>query len=269
MGTLVLIAAFLLAASATPVEILSGDSSDDHQDQHWESSVPEHTSVYDAVSAGTQGHSPDTHSGGTSENDENDNSLSPSSSEDAAGRSTEEHPSGAVTDHSSDNDTNDGPSSPLPTQDDFPTSNEPQSELPPSTADSKPPADDDPRDCNITDGEDHVYSSCQFLCSGDEMEVARENATCYLNQTEATAAPFGVRTRMESNETGICRDGYCVPQPRAYPTSIPTTEPSTSFSSTETSMSTSTTEISTSTSTTPATINDSRDTTTLERISMA
>lgn len=124
----------------------------------------------------------------------------------------------------------------------------------------------DDSDCNFTDGTNHTYQKCQFLCETDEMEVAPPNASCYLNQTKTTFSSLGVRNRMDATETGICQDGECIRRPPETSTSIPTTETSSSFSAAETSTSPSETQTSTSASTTSVTATNSQDINTSEHI---
>lgn len=126
----------------------------------------------------------------------------------------------------------------------------------------------DDTDCNYTNTANHTFLKCQFLCETDEMELAPANASCYLNQTKTTFSSLGVRSRMEAMQTGICQDGECIPQPPETSTSISTIEPSSSFSAAETSTSPSATQTSTSTSTTTATANNSQDINTSEPITM-
>lgn len=127
----------------------------------------------------------------------------------------------------------------------------------------------DDSDCNFTDGANHTYQKCQFLCETDEMQVALPNASCYLNQTKTKFSSLGVRNRMEPIETGICQDGECIPRPPETSTSISTSEPSSSsFPTAETSTSPSETQTSTSASTTAATANNSQDITTSKHIIM-
>lgn len=127
----------------------------------------------------------------------------------------------------------------------------------------------DDSDCNFTDGANHTYQKCQFLCETDEMQVALPNASCYLNQTKTKFSSLGVRNRMEPIETGICQDGECIPRPPETSTSISTSEPSSSsFPTADTSTSPSETQTSTSASTTAATANNSQDITTSKHIIM-
>lgn len=267
MGTFVCLAAFLLAASATPIEISSGDSFQDpavHHEQ--DSELESHTFTNAVDSSFTEEPPSDTDGDLTSDNEadsglspspsedtnvtsteqppsdtdgdltsdnEADSGLPPTSSEDPNVSSTERLPSDTPSDGTSGNDVNDNPSSPLSHEDASGNSTEPTPETPPSTENVTPPPDDDPNDCNFTDGKRHVYLQCEFRCSGDQMERAPENATCYLNETEATLTLPAVQNRT-GKMTGICVNGSCVPLPTEASQSTATDETSPSTSPTRT-----------------------------------
>lgn len=277
MGTIVLLGAFLLAASANPIGEISQTPSEDAS-----GSGSQDLSVPDAVSETAHTHHssevPDDDAPGSGDNNE---LSSPPLPEDVSATGTEEQSPELPNDDGSSIDDNTTPPSP-PSPENVPapgtevsngdvmvngTSDEPNTlnstistnssgpdyELPSSTVDSKPPPDEDPNDCNITDGDNHVYLACQYLCSGDEMTMARENAPCYLNQTETKLAPLEVRSRTTTTEKGVCKNGYCVPMSTEPPMSTSTSEASTNPSTSET-LASSSSETSTRTSSETATI---------------
>lgn len=233
MGTFVCLAAFLLVSSATPIENFSNDPFQDpveHREQ--DSELKSHTSSDVADSSFTEETPSDTDVDLTLDNGAN-SGLSPSSSEDTNVTSTERLPSDAPSDGASGHDANDNPSSPLSHGNASANSTEPTPETPPSTENVTPPPDDDPNDCKFTDGERHIYLQCEFRCSGDQMERAPENATCYLNETEATLTLPAVQN-WTGKMAGICVNGSCVPLPTEASQSTATDETSPSTSPTRT-----------------------------------
>lgn len=72
------------------------------------------------------------------------------------------------------------------------------------------PPDGDPYDCNITDGDRHIYMNCTFVCQLDEAVGVPDDKPCYLNYTEISTegpGPTGPGVKI----TGICKNGQCVP----------------------------------------------------------
>lgn len=55
---------------------------------------------------------------------------------------------------------------------------------PPPTEDMTPPPDGDPFDCNVTHPREHIYLNCSFVCGGDEAVEVTNGAPCSLNHTE-------------------------------------------------------------------------------------
>lgn len=233
MGTFVCFAAFLLAASATPIENFFNPSFQDFADDHEQGSGPESHPLPDAVSSSFTEENSDSDSDGNPDNDGNPG-PSLSSSEDTSVTSTDQLPSVTPADGTSGNDVTDMPSSPSDDEDASPNATEPTPETPPSTENVTPPPDDDPNDCKFTDGERHVYLQCEFGCSGDQMERAPENATCYLNKTETTLLSHEVENGTGKIVTGVCLDGNCVPLSTGPSLSTATGETSPSISTTGT-----------------------------------
>lgn len=72
------------------------------------------------------------------------------------------------------------------------------------------PPDSDPTDCKNGSQPGHIFRECEFVCEGDEMQVAPPNATCYLplnvNKTPIAMA----RIADDNRKKGQCVDGKCV-----------------------------------------------------------
>lgn len=254
MGTVVLVAALLLAASATPLENLPGNSA-------------EHTSYHPEEEPGPVSPSfPDAVSQTDTEYNTADPEEKPDNDSDTIQSSSEHNTSVNNGDEPTSSDSTVSPSTKLSAEDDVTNNNtddattsldnsasenwtQPASELPSTTNYASPPPDDDPNDCNIRDGANHVYQQCEFVCQMDEVETAPENATCYLNQTQTLSQLPGVRSRTEEMEKGVCINGSCIRPPSETSLSTSTTEASTGSSTTETLVSTSTTDASKTTST--------------------
>lgn len=252
MRTIVLLATFLLAASANPIEGHYGSTEDTANTEdvsrtghnsEWSmvdtaanDTEGEHGSVdnrpYSSSDAG-EGGSGDAGTGDAAHDDtdtSSDSSVSTSPTRDGGDTGSGNGVNGGA-------DTEDTQTSSVNSASATPTTVEH------STQESTyltTPADGDPDDCKNANKPNHTFRLCSYMCDGDEMFNAPDNRSCYLNQTEATVASFGVRSTMESNATGICKDGSCVQLSMERPTSIPTTEPPTTISTTETSTSTST-----------------------------
>lgn len=82
----------------------------------------------------------------------------------------------------------------------------------PSTTYVTQPPDGDPEDCNAADPTNHVYLLCTFLCDGDMMESAKDNATCLLGAATPTPIPAVQEERRvpENAKLGVCSGGTCV-----------------------------------------------------------
>lgn len=80
-----------------------------------------------------------------------------------------------------------------------------------------PPADADPDDCRNASKPNHVYLLCSYSCEGDEMFMAVNNSRCYLNPPNLTAKyPISVMYNSKEhhdNNTGVCVEGECVGKP--------------------------------------------------------
>lgn len=117
------------------------------------------------------------------------------------------------------------------------------------------PPDADPSDCKNASEPDHIFLLCTYVCGGDEMLTARNYKRCYLNQTHRATIDLphsGVHINVEAAETGICLNGECVPTPTAAQTNISLTGAETSISPTVASTSISSSDAPTSASATPA-----------------
>lgn len=247
MGTFVLLAAFLLAVSATPIEHPSGPSFEDTAGTDAENS-PSSLPV-DVSGTGAQHNSHDTHTDGASGNGDQHEPSSPSSPDDAsasepaspqdAPQSSGEHETTEVdnNDDGQDNNgdasvstvsdstegssvgettstpvssTSEGPTSPT-TQSGADVTNETGVSVPGSSNGTVTlPPDADPTDCRNGSQPNHIFTLCEFGCEGDEMEVAPPNATCYLplNNTDTLIAM--ARTAGDKRKTGRCVEGKCV-----------------------------------------------------------
>lgn len=85
------------------------------------------------------------------------------------------------------------------------------------------PEDADPYDCKNATQEGHIFLTCEYGCGGDEMLLALNNATCYLNPpnvtTELLLNKMDNHTQPNTNETGVCFNGVCVPRLTSAPAS--------------------------------------------------
>lgn len=180
MGTFVLLAAFLLAASATPIEnSFSSTSVEDTVEPDQESGPP--SLPEDASSAAS------------------DHEDQPAEDGDPAGG------------ENNNEDTNNTPTSTVS------ASTHPEEPEQATNSSNGPPADADPDDCRNASKPNHVYLLCSYSCEGDEMFMAVNNSRCYINPPNVTAKyPISVTyNSMEhhENNTGVCVEGECVGKP--------------------------------------------------------
>lgn len=252
MGTFVLLAAFLLVASATPIEHSSGTSDGDILDTNSEdgqSSLPGDGSVSDAE-RGSQPGDPSPEDGsqsGPSSQEGGSHSGHPSSEDGSQARQPsheDDSPSGPPSheggpassgEGSSVGETTSTPVSTASEESTSPTTTQFVTDLTNETAvnitNEKFPAspnetvtlppDSDPPDCRNGSQLGHIFLQCEFECQGDQMEVAPPNATCYLYpptaKTELRYNEMDNYTEVNSNETGVCLEGKCVPRPTDVP----------------------------------------------------
>lgn len=202
MWTVVLFAACLLAASANPLANFNEHSTADAQDtdsKHASSADDSEMSAVDHTTSDTEEQHPpiDESPGYTgdvpSTNSENPDSENPSSGDSDGG----------------DSETGDGLTSLVSTVSTTTTAgaSEVDTIITESTNITEPP-DGDPYDCKTKKPETHIYKECQFMCGGDMMEMALENATCLLNHTDLDEDNNS--RGPNKNITGVCRNGQCV-----------------------------------------------------------
>lgn len=246
MGIFVYLAAFLLVASATPIENLSGDSPDEPFGNHDEVSRTDAPSFSDGDGASTgsqdfDGDDTSTQNKGPASSSE----ISSVSTEDNTANNTGEEDvtasASTVSTASTENNTTDqsefGTPSTLVTTDSTTSTIRTTNEDADSTNITEP-ADGDPVDCKTRHPETHVYLLCQFECGGDMMELAPDNSTCLLNYTAETgniSVPQGYNYTNSSTiyHEGVCENGVCVPRAAAQgaPVSAVPTKPETNSAS--------------------------------------
>lgn len=215
MGMVVLLAACLLAASATPIDNVSGDYM---QDTPHTTNENANDKQHDDVSANTS------HVSGEDNRDTHeergpvlDDTL-PISTDD----NTDVHRhEGALPNDtlpaSTDDDTDYMTEKPATSS--VSTVSTPSTELEESTqATTKgsftPPPDADPEDCRNASKPNHAFLLCTYSCQEDEMFTAPDHSVCFLDTDNGTR---GNRITQEYNQThhdaskiGVCYDGQCV-----------------------------------------------------------
>lgn len=211
MGTIVVLFAFLLAASANPIEKSSHISSAENSDTNVQdgSHLPNEAGLTDAaeVSDGD-----DT----VRQNEE----QAPTSVESAVNGGDDSHKNEeepfshsdtppVSTGNGATNNAGDVVSLPISSDTSIPTER-------PTDGDSETtivtlPPDADPVDCRARNPKTHVYLECEYSCEGDIMEVARDNSTCLVNYTGPLTEDIG-STEQNENITGVCMEGRCVPK---------------------------------------------------------
>lgn len=230
MGTIVVIVAFLLAASASPIDQSPHDSSGEfsgtnvQDDQH--SSTDEVPSDVDKVSG----------EGDTIRHDEETGS---SGGGDDSQTHDEETPSpGDMLSVSTGSDANNNSGMAVSTSLSTATSisTEGPIDLVTDTTNVTQPPDADPYDCQNRNPLTHIYEACTFLCGGDMVATARDYSTCLLNYT-GNFTEKSEPTRLEKNATGVCLEGKCIPKPN----NVTETTPESSTATTTTTTSTTTT----------------------------
>lgn len=239
MGILVLLTAFLLAASANPI----GNSREDSVGtaSHNEAEDVRSTNDESQLSSGDDTTSDtneaptsiDEVSNSTEHTGDGSNENSQNGDVDNEDTRNEDVHSGDVGDENSDNGdtTNSNSNNEDVNNEDANNGNSPNGAVHTSvvsTASTTPttsptgedsetknitlPADADPLDCRARNPKTHIYLACQFSCEGDMMELAQDNATCLFNYTE-NPADENNSTRPNWNETGVCQKGDCVRTP--------------------------------------------------------
>lgn len=248
MWAIVLLTAFLVSASATPIE--------NYQDY-----------IVYTLSTGNNIHgSPHTHIDDDStttsevptENNQGDPTENSGSSTDVS-HDSHEHNSNDDVGHQPDSSVSSvSPTSAKPhnteqdsnaskTNGDAPTMT---SEIDPITNNQTvtEPPDGDPSDCKNASAQGHINLQCTFMCSGDEMIVAMNYTPCYMNQTQGTFGLSGTEVHSRTGETniGVCIDGDCVPNSTTV-TSTSSTTAATSNSPTDAPTSITPTDVAAST----------------------
>lgn len=237
MGTIVLLAAFVLSVSATPLgssfrDYIVERSGADNDWMHYSNADGDST-------AATELPTQDNESNNDEESEHHTHS-SQEPSDDVNANTDDQPPTSLVPATSTEAQTSNQPSTvPETTEEVYTTQVDLRTILPNENV-TQPP-DADPSDCQNATATNHTFLLCTYICGEDEVLVAANLSKCYLNQTKTTPGLLGVRNRAEATETGICVDGECIRPSPQYSTSTSTTdtsmststEPSTSFPTTE------------------------------------
>lgn len=258
MGTVLILTAFLLAASANPIEqTFDGNSIEAPAGTDEDVSGSVHHPINDSALPTTNEHYTQNHgedkdingvsNGGsgedqTSNSDAENASPSPVSSvptsttmlntaDDDEDTNTETGPTGEPgEDQTDNNDTDNASSSSLSS---VPTSTTKLQDSKQETNDTvTPPPDADPVDCRNATELHHSFMLCTYSCQGDQMFTAPDKSPCYLNETEIRLQLFGVRSRMATTSTGVCMNGNCVTPGELNETETSTTIQTTTASTT-------------------------------------
>lgn len=233
MGSIVVIVAFLLAASASPIDQSPHDSSGEfsgtnvQDDQH--SSTDQIHSDVDKVSG---------EGGMTRHDEENETSGgdSPVSSGDDSQTQDEETVSPSDTPSvstGSDESNNFGMAVSTSLSTATTISTEGPIDLVTDTTNVTQPPDADPFDCQNRNPRTHTYDMCTFGCGGDMVETAPDFSRCLLNYTgnfTETREPTGLK----ENATGVCLDGTCIPKPNNVTETTPQSSTATTTTTTPT-----------------------------------
>lgn len=261
MGTIVVIVAFLLAASANPIDDVShhssGESSDNNGPDESLSSAHEVPSHADEVTGEDMGQHDENQDASSSDPSVSSGNDSQQDEETAPPSDTPDVSSG----NDSSNNAGDVVSSPeIPVTQ---LSTEQTIDVDTDRRNVTEPPDGDPYDCKAPKPEAHVYEACSFLCSGDMMETAPENSTCLLNYT-GNFTEQNEPTGLQENVTGVCVQGSCIKKPTNGTETTPqssmdttTTTPNISETSPEPSVTDTATNPESSSPDIPTTTNDS------------
>lgn len=226
MGTVALLAAFLLAASANPITNSNDHSPEDAPDAHDTHTDSDHVTDSDhssqSSSRGDTVSSSDEPRASSNEAPQNtENPVDPDNTDPYSGDSDPGH----LDKENSNNggaDSSDGLSSEVSTASTASTTSPSIEDS--TTTNTTIPEDADPVDCRARNPKKHIYLECQFSCEGDMMELALDNSTCLLNYT-LNAAAANASTRPNGNKTGVCLKGDCVPKPAEVTEATPEPSP--------------------------------------------
>lgn len=233
MGTIVVIVAFLLAASANPIDDgsrhSSGESSDPNGHDGSHASHDELPSDVAQVSGESDTNRHD-------EENESSGGDSPVSSGDDSQAQDEETASPSDTPSvSTGSDESNNSGMPVSTSLSTATSisTEGPIDLVTDTTNVTQPPDADPFDCQNRNPRTHTYDMCTFGCGGDMVETAPDFSRCLLNYTgnfTETTEPTGLK----ENATGVCLDGTCIPKPNNVTETTPQSSTATTTPTTPT-----------------------------------
>lgn len=210
MGTIVVIVAFLLAASANPIDDVSHHSSGQSSDNNGHDESP--SSAHEVASHAAEVTGEDI---GQHDEEQDPSSSDPSvSSGDDSQQDEETAPLYDTPDVSSGNDSsnNAGDTVSSPRSPVTEISTQQSIDVDTDTRDVTQPPDGDPFDCKAPKPETHIYDICTFLCSGDMMQTAPDNSICLLNYT-GNFTEKNEPTGLKENATGVCVGGTCIPKP--------------------------------------------------------
>lgn len=90
------------------------------------------------------------------------------------------------------------------------------------------PPDGDPEDCRNASKPNHAFLQCTYMCQGDEMLTAPNDAVCFLNPRNGT---IGKQITQKYNHThhaseiGVCFDGDCISNSTASPATTTESSP--------------------------------------------
>lgn len=212
MGTIVVIVAFLLAATANPIDDASHHSSGEylntigHDGSH---SSPEELPKDDAQVSGEDTTVPHDVEHGSSSTDSPVSNGDDSHNQDEESVSPSDTPSVST---SSDASNNSGQAVSSSVSTATPVSTERPIAVDTDPTNVTEPPDADPYDCKNRNPRKHIYEACTFTCGGDMVATALDHSKCLLNYTgnfTETNEPTGLK----ENATGVCVDGACIPKP--------------------------------------------------------
>lgn len=254
MGTVLLLAAFLLTVSANPIANSLEGSNEDGPDTHHEDGPPtdDDSELSHQQSTnndqGEQETSSDdlTHSTDDNEADDTEEQDTQDTSHDKSADYTEDNTASNAGDEHSSSVSNDSTTSTKGGNTTNPTevtatssvttvstsSTGPDTSTQQSSDMVTTPADADPSDCRNATEKNHTFMLCSYSCQQDEMFVAPDNTTCYLHppdmMTNFRLTEEYNHTEGNANETGVCYDGRCVRRPTEIPGAPTESSPDTS-----------------------------------------
>lgn len=91
------------------------------------------------------------------------------------------------------------------------------------------PPDGDPEDCRNASKPNHAFLQCTYMCQGDEMLTAPNDAVCFLIPRNGTIGKQITQkynhTHHNASEIGVCFDGDCISNSTASPATTTESSP--------------------------------------------